>query len=158
MEHAQANPTGAFLDHLVAMIFAFNTLEGYLNYIGDHLAPELWKNERNEPSIRSFSGKAAKVLELCGLKEPDKTIRPYRTIWDLQDLRDKIAHPKPIRFTKEFYHTDEEPEPNPNYIPLDDLVSHKKVAVAVEDVQELIQAIHAAASQRIEDVWFGKDG
>jgi hypothetical protein len=158
LEHAQINPTGSFYDHLVAMVFAFNTLEGYLNYVGSHLAPKLWEDERNEKSIRSFSGKAAKVFELCGIPEPNKAARPYKTIWELQGLRDKIAHPKPIPFSKKFHHTDEEPAPSPNHVPLDELVSLEKVRTTVHDVRELMAAIHAAARIKIDDVWFGEEG
>jgi hypothetical protein len=158
LEHARSNPVGASLDLLVAMVFAFETLEGYLNYIGSHLAPMLWENERSERTIRSFSGKAAKVFELCGIQEPNKATRPYSTIWDLQELRDKIAHPKPVRFGRTVYHTDEEPEPNSDHDPLGNFVSLEKTVKAVEDVQELIAVVHAAASLKIDDVWFGEEG
>jgi hypothetical protein len=159
LEHAHANPTGSFYDHLVVMVFAFNTLEGYLNYVGSHLAPTLWEDERNEKSIRSFSGKAAKVFDLCEIPEPDKAVRPYKTIWELQVLRDKIAHPKPIPFRKKFHYTEEELAPSPNYIPpLDELISLENVLTTVHDVQELIAVIHAAASMKIDDVWFGEEG
>jgi hypothetical protein len=158
LDHARSSPTGASYDLLVAMVFAFDTLEGYLNYVGGRLAPKLWKNERRDKSIRSFSGKATKVFELCGLQEPDKTTRPYKTIWDLQELRDKIAHPKPIRFDRVIYHTDNEPDPNSDHDPLSGLVSLEKTVTAVEDVEELIAAIHNAASLKIDDMWFGKEG
>ena len=118
----------------------------------------LWENERNEKSIRSFSRKAKKVFELCDLQEPNKTARPYRTIWDLQILRDKIAHPKPIRFDQTIYHTDEEPTPNADYELLRGLVSFQKTVIAVEDVEALITTIHAAARFKIDDVWFGEKG
>jgi hypothetical protein len=158
LEQAQRNPLGAEYDCLVAMVFAFHTLEGYLNYVGSQLAPELWRRERNEQSIQSFSKKATKIFELCCVPEPDKTARPYKTIWDLQDLRDKIAHPKPIPFIEKVHHTGEEPAPKPNYAPFGDLVSYEKALVAAHDVKKLIAVIHKAASRKIDDVWFGEDG
>lgn len=158
LENAKRNPAGASYDLLAAMFFAFATLEGYLNYVGGHLAPRLWENERNEKSIRSFSGKAKKVFELCSLGEPNRTLRPYSTIWDLQKLRDKIAHPMPIRFDQTIYHTDEEPTPNADYDLLGGLVSLEKTILAVEDVEEMIATIHAAARLKIDDVWFGENG
>ena len=41
LEHAKANPSGAFYDDLVAMTFAFHALEAYLNYVGEKLAPDM---------------------------------------------------------------------------------------------------------------------
>src|SRR5688572_20133205 len=73
LDHAKRIPSGAFYDHLVAMTFAFHTLEAYLNYVGEKLAPDIWKDERNyfrkEP-FRGFDGKVRKVLELVGVAEP----------------------------------------------------------------------------------------
>jgi len=91
------------------------------------------------------------------MPEPDRTARPYKTIWDLHGLRDKIAHPKPIPFNKKFYHTDEEPPPSPHYAPYDELASGEKALRSLQDVQELIEAIQAAAGTKINDVWFSND-
>jgi hypothetical protein len=111
--HAAGTPRGSAKDHLVAMVFSFNTLEAYLNYAGEHLAPQIWKDERNffrsEP-FRGFDGKVRKVLELVGLEEPIRTDRPYSTVWMLKDLRDLIAHAKPLKFSYVVEHSaDDEP-------------------------------------------------
>jgi len=101
LEHATLVPTGAFYDDLVAMVFALHALEAYLNFVGERIAPDIWKDEREyfrKTPYRGFDGKVRKVLELSGLAEPSRDVRPYSTVWLLKDLRDLIAHAKPMRF------------------------------------------------------------
>ena len=111
LDHALGTPRGAFYDDLVAMVFALHALEAYLNFVGERVAPEIWKDEReffrNVP-YRGFDGKVRKVLELVGLAEPACDIRPYSTVWVLKDLRDLIAHAKPMTFVKVIEHSSEE--------------------------------------------------
>jgi hypothetical protein len=51
---------------LVAMVFGFHTVEAYLNFVGERLAPEIWDDERNyfrrEP-YRGWDGKLRKVMD-----------------------------------------------------------------------------------------------
>jgi hypothetical protein len=51
---------------LVAMVFGFQTVEAYLNFVGERLAPEIWDDERNyfrrEP-YRGWDGKLRKVMD-----------------------------------------------------------------------------------------------
>jgi hypothetical protein len=155
IEHAAANPQGAFYDDLVAMVFASHALEAFLNCAGARLAPDFWKNERQHFRASGFAGKLQKVLKLCGLSEPDKSIRPYKTVWELKALRDRIAHAKPERFSGTFDHSD--PIELPMYrAPLDGLVTHDAALRAAEDIKAVAELIHGAAKGKVEgdDPWF----
>jgi hypothetical protein len=48
------------------MVFGFQTVEAYLNFVGERLAPEIWDDERNyfrrEP-YRGWDGKLRKVMD-----------------------------------------------------------------------------------------------
>jgi hypothetical protein len=83
---------GALYDDLVAMVFASHTLEGYLNFIGDKILPELWKKERDIAG--GLEGKLGLILRKCGLSDFDKGRRPYATVSALKNLRDSIVHPR----------------------------------------------------------------
>ena len=67
---------------LVAVTFAFHALEAYVNFAGEHLAPDLWADEQNsfrKDPYRGWKGKLRKVLELTNVPwEPDA--RPLRTV------------------------------------------------------------------------------
>src|SRR4051794_8056667 len=100
LSNASKNPSGSFYDDLAAMVFASHALEAYVNFVGERLDPEFWKDERIHFRATGFAGKLSKILELCGIEEPSKTERPYSTVWTLKALRDRIAHAKPERFSE----------------------------------------------------------
>jgi hypothetical protein len=157
LEHAMGTPKGAFYDDLVAMVFALLALEAYLNFVGERIAPEIWKDEREffrrEP-YRGFDGKLRKVLELVGIAEPARDVRPYSTVWLLKDLRDLIAHAKPMRFGSIIEHRVDE-EPSIFHSPLRDVITHENAERARDDIKTFIESIHAAAIPKVNDIWFG---
>lgn len=157
LDYSKVNPKGAFYDDLVAMVFAFHALEAYLNYVGELLAPQIWIDERNyfrkEP-YRGFDGKVRKVLELCGLPEPKRELRPYKTVWDLKELRDLMAHAKPERLALDVHHHIDE-EPPLLSTSLDTTVTAENAQNAYEDIATFAQSLHNAARSEISDIWFG---
>jgi len=157
LDHARNIPAGAFHNDLVTMTFAFHALEAYLNYVGAKLAPDIWENERSffqkEP-YRGFDGMIRKVLELAGISEPDRSVRPYGTVWFLKGFRDLIAHGKTEKVAMTYEHSVEE-EALWMRTPLDDLVTVEKAERAHDDILEFAQQIHNAARTKIDDVWFG---
>lgn len=160
IENATKNPQGAFYDHLAAMVFAFHTLEAYLNFVGDRLAPSIWQDERNfKYPYSGFAGKLKKILELCSITEPDRSKRPYSTIWRLKDLRDLIAHGKPEKFSDIVDHSPDE-EPSLYKEPFNGLVTHENACYAVEDIKSFIDMIHSAAKAKPlvnNDILFGAE-
>ena len=157
LEHAEGTPKGAFYDDLVAMVFVSHALEAYLNFVGGRVAPELWKNEREffrkEP-YRGFDGKVRKVLELVELPEPSRDSRPYSAVWLLKDLRDRIAHAKPMTFCTVVEHSADD-EPSMLRSPLRDIVSNENARRARDDIREFIDSVHKAATPKVSDMWFG---
>lgn len=142
--------SGALYDDLVAMVFAFHSLEGYINFVGDRIAPEEWADERKRfPG--GFREKLRRIWELCGLASHNDESRPLLTILELKKLRDAIAHPK----TKKCTTTSELPlgeEPmryHQSY--LAEFVSADRAALAFEDVKQLADEINAAARRAFPD-------
>jgi hypothetical protein len=155
IEHATEKPKGASYDHLATMVFASHALEAYFNFVGERLAPDFWKDERKHFRATGFAGKVKKVLELCTIPEPDKNSRPYRTIWELKELRDLIAHAKIEKFFEAIDHSDDE-TPERYKTPLDLMVTPEKARVAADDVREFANMIHTAARRLVRDLWFGE--
>jgi len=158
LEHSKRIPTGAFYDNLVAMVFAFHAFEAHLNYVGGLLAPDIWKDERNyfrNQPYRGFNGKVRRVLELVDVPEPDRSARPYSTVWLLKELRDLMAHGKVEKFSAVIEHvagTEENRMPSN----LDPLITADNAQRAHDDILAVSQTIHDAAHPKIEDVWFGR--
>jgi len=94
LDYAETNPQGALYDDLVAMVFAFHAIEGYLNYVGEKIAPDLWRDEKTKFSENGVTGKLAAICERCGLGSPDYGKSPYGTLSELKKLRNAMAHPR----------------------------------------------------------------
>jgi hypothetical protein len=128
------------------MVFAFHTLEAFVNFIADKLCPELL--ERHRGRFLPFKEKLQKLLEGLFLEVPDASVRPYATVWELKKLRDKIAHGRYEKFSDVHDHlATEEPPWDPGF--LEASVTPEAVAVAVEDVEKFADWIQAAARRRL---------
>jgi hypothetical protein len=154
LQNAERNEKGAFYDYLPAMVFSALTFEAYLNFVGEKLAPSFWKKERDHFRKTGLPGRTRKVLELCGMPEPDMTIEPYSTIWELKKLRDVISHGESVSLSIMREHDQNNVPDFTGYDPLSDLVTPEKERLAAQHVGTLAQMIHTAAKQLIEDPWF----
>jgi hypothetical protein len=157
IEHAETNQTGALYDDLVAMVFAFHCIEGYLNFVGSKIAPELWKHEKEIFGRTGIAGKLNAICERCGVSMPDKGKRPYSTVSELKKLRDKMAHPKTYRANTKKEFAEDKPAPLFARTYLATLVSHKKALRAREDVKCIADEIHRAALSRFPHAGLGPD-
>ena len=158
LDRSNKSRTGALYDDLVAMVFASHTLEGYLNFLGDKILPEVWKNERDEFKVTGFEGKLGAILEKCGLEPFDKGRRPYATVKALKKLRNDISHPKINKpKTTVVYSAGKEPPMFPKTY-LETLVTHNKAVAAREDVQAIVNRIQAAANAKFPELKLGDDG
>lgn len=157
LEHGQAKPAGAYHDDLVAMVFALHSMEAYLNFIGERLAPDVWSKEReyfSKAPYRGFAGKMKKVLELVQLEEPPRDVRPYSTVWLLKNLRDQIAHPKTERYAFTAQHAPDDIKAL--YVaPFQGLVTHENAEMAYEDIEKFADTIHDRARARLRDIIVG---
>jgi hypothetical protein len=111
-KEAVERPEGWFYPSVVTQVFAYHTVEAHLNWVGEHIAPEIWIDERNyfrrEP-WRGAEGKLRKILDLVALPwTPNE--RPLKSILELKEIRDLIAHGKAEKLQGEVIHAlDTEP-------------------------------------------------
>jgi hypothetical protein len=85
---AKNDREGISFDILAELIFLAFTMEAKINFLGNRLVAE-W-NERDR-----FWAKLKRVLKHMEL-DLDFNTRPYSTIKTLKDLRDSLAHGKPL--------------------------------------------------------------
>lgn len=146
---------GSLYDDLVAMVFAFHTLEGYLNFIGEKILPDGWE----EFERISLEAKLTLILRECGLSNGfEKGRRPYQTVATLTKLRHSIAHPKTLKTkSREIYTEGKEPPIFPKSY-LATMVSHEKALRARDDVKFIVERIHGAAAAKFPALHLGNDG
>ena len=139
------------------MVFALHTVEAYLNFVGELLAPAIWKNERkffSKAPYRGFGGKLRKVLELISLPIAED-VRPLKTVLELKELRDLIAHSKTEQVSGSVKTPGKDVPPAPAEFTLYKKVTAGACATAIKDVEEFLESIHKAAKPHVHDIWFG---
>lgn len=157
IEYAEANRQGALYDDLVAMVFAFHALEGYLNYVGEKIAPDLWRDEKTQFSENGVIGKLAAICERCGLGSPDYGKRPYGTLSQLKKLRNGMAHPRTRKTGGKVEYDERKPPPLFPQSYLAAIVSHRRALRARDDVKHIADQIHAAALTKFPEAGLGPD-
>jgi hypothetical protein len=148
-----------FEQSLVAMVFAFHTVEAYLNYVGERLVPKIWEDEREffrHKPYRGFDGTLRKVLELVGLSWVSEET-PLKTILELKELRDLIAHGKPEKLKGEFVHPLGTEAPALTSTIRQMVTPKEKLEKVLREVEDTLCQIHSLAKAKIkpDDVWFG---
>ena len=146
--HAEAHPKGAQLDHMVSMVFAAHALEGYANFLGEKIAPDLWADERERFRDGGLAGKLEVLYERCGLPVLVRGCRPWSTIRELKRLRDDIAHPRTRTTRKTTEYVDRKEPALFAKSWLDNVVSYDRAMRAMEDVKSIADRLHEAALAR----------
>jgi hypothetical protein len=143
---------------IVSRVFAYNTVEAYLNYVGERIAPEIWVDEwnyfRNEPYRGAF-GKLRKIMDLVGLPWTPAD-RPLKTVLELKEIRDLIAHGKPEKLQGTVIHARGTLAPYPASTLRTMAASRDLRLVILPDVESFLDDIQRRAKPllKVEDVWF----
>jgi hypothetical protein len=157
LDYAEANSQGGLYDDLVAMVFAFHAIEGYLNYVGEKIAPDLWRDEKTKFSENGVVGKLAAICERCGLGSPDYGKRPYGTLSELKKLRNAMAHPRTRKTRGTVEYDERKPPPLfPQSYP-STIVSHQQALRVRDDVKCIADQIHSAARTKFPQSGLGPD-
>lgn len=134
---------------LGAMVLFFAAFEGYLNWLGIRIAPEVWEGEKQFFSSSSFQGTLGKyrfLAKILCLPNPDPSKRPFQTAKNLHKLRDMVAHPKAetgerlVKFTEGHFPPHYQSE-------LEKKVSPEAAGRAKDDIEKLAEELHRKAKQ-----------
>lgn len=82
---------------LGAMLLYFFAFEGYLNWLGNRIAPEVWKEEKkffSHPPYIGSLGKYCFLAKIVRLPTPDASQGPFQTAKEVLKLRHMAVHPK----------------------------------------------------------------
>lgn len=132
---------------LSAMLMMYFSFEGYLNWLGYLIAPEVWEIEKDffsKPPYQGTLGKYLFLSKVLVLESPDKSKGPFQTVKELQDLRDKAVHPRSERGTSNVKYSEGKFPPHHRSC-LATKVSAKKRDIAEKNIQKLVNELHQAA-------------
>jgi hypothetical protein len=116
-------------DHLVAMVFAFHALEGYLSYVGEKVITD----HKELARFRNFGPprKLSYLRNECCL--PALDAGPGTTIGTLKEFRDLVAHPQPRPITSA-----------DNAAPYwSEFVTPAKAEASLQEVKEIAEALYS---------------
>ena len=139
---------------LSAMLMMYFSFEGYLNWLGHLIAPEVWKIEKdffNKPPYQGTLGKYLFLSKVLILESPDNSKAPFQTVKDLQQLRDRAVHPraehgnKNVKYSEGKFPTHYRSWPSTK-------VSAKKRDNAEKNIQLLVSELHQAAKIHYPDI------
>lgn len=135
---------------LGAMVLTFFAFEGYLNWLGVLIQPDVWKDERRFFQKEPFRGTLGKHLflrEHLGLPALSKETRPFSTAIMLCEVRNVLAHTKPEKGERYVEYT------FPDYPPtyegqLQTMINPDRAQMAREDIEDLANQLHAGSTTR----------
>ena len=134
---------------LGAMFLFFAAFEGYLNWLGTRIVPEVWEDEKQFFSRTPYQGTLGKyrfLAKILHLPDPDPGQGAFQTAKDLLVLRDMVAHPKPeacekqVKFKEGYFPPHYQSE-------LGKKVSPGAANRARDHLKELAEALHSEAKQ-----------
>jgi hypothetical protein len=147
---ADAKEEGSFYHNLVALVFASLTVEGYVNWAGERVDPEAWKDERKYFSklpYRGAIGKLKKISEVVSVPWEPET-EPLKTILKLKELRDLIAHAKPEKDEGTVEHPADTEYDHLTGDLFSTLVSKSSRIAGMQAVEHFVDRLHSAARNR----------
>jgi hypothetical protein len=132
---------------LGAMLLYFFAFEGYLNWLGNRIAPEAWEEEReffSRPPYQGGLGKYRFLTKVVRLSAPGASQGPFQTAKELLKLRDMAVHPRAeagdrlVKFANSHF--------PPHYRGrLAEKVSPKKASRARDHLSKLAEDLHIGA-------------
>jgi len=139
---------GAKYHALGAMLLYFFAFEGYLNWLGNRIAPEVWEEERKFFSCPPYQGSLGKyrfLAKILCLPSPDASSGAFQTAKELLKLRDMAVHLKAeagdrlVKFAEGHF--------PPHYGGrLAEKVSPRKASRARDHLSELAEGLHRGAN------------
>lgn len=140
LELAKAEEVGSMYTLISSLIFSAFTMEAYLNHLGKSRVKEWDKVERNYPKLRKL-----KMFCRCANLTVDQKARPYKTIIELFQFRDQMAHGKTIidEISFEFDKVKDFSLRPITENRWQSLVKVERADEAVCDVEQLIKVLHS---------------
>lgn len=161
-EQAVKQEEGSFYFNMASLFFSYNTLEGYINSLGEEIMPDLWKDEKNisftinDTKFGGINAKICKIFKELELSLPENNKEPFLSLQKLKTLRDFLAHSKtdriPYNYT-EIHSLSEDPPIYENFT-LSQIITKEFSKHTLNTIEDFIIKLHDKASHLIEDEFF----
>jgi hypothetical protein len=145
IDHPDIRPSHLAVQALLCGFLAF---DGFVNLVGEAIAPDMWKDERNNFNSGQFRGIAGKVEYLYSVfpgTTLEKGKEPYQTFKQLKEVRDALAHNRPHQYKETG--SDKYPQFETRF---DDFNTPQKVEPKIQQLKLLVESIRIEALKLLE--------
>lgn len=139
-------------DHLAIHSFlsGFSAFEGFLNFVGEEIAPEAWDNERQfftlKSGYRGIDGKVKYLFSKFSDIELDENSEPYINFRKMNNIRNHLVHNRVNRYEEES--VDENPSFRTHW---EDFDTPEKVKPCLDCLKEFAETIRIEAVKLLVD-------
>ena len=84
----------SYVYFLSSLLISYMAYEAFVNFCGQVLLPDLWRDEKRTFKGKGIEGKLEAISEKLGTFSWSKGTTPYQTIRKLENFRDLVAHGK----------------------------------------------------------------
>ncbi|HUS44439.1 MAG TPA: hypothetical protein VM219_00175, partial [Phycisphaerae bacterium] len=96
LKEARAEKETSYHFLIPSLLMGYLAFEGYVDFCGIVLLPELWKKEKECFKGKGVEGKLEALVKELHDFSWKKDRRPYQTIKSLKTFRDSVVHAKPV--------------------------------------------------------------
>ncbi len=101
---AETNDREQYYLLMQSLLTAYLAFEAFINFLGECLDPDAWRNEKtffNQPSYYGIEGKIKRLAEKLPNFVFEKGQEPYQIIKKVGKFRTLLVHGKPYHYKKE---------------------------------------------------------
>jgi len=135
-----------------SLLTAYLAFEAYINFLGECLDPDAWRNEKtffNQQSYYGIEGKIKRLAEKLPNFVFEKGKRPYQVIKKVGKFRTLLVHGKPYRYEKEV--PDEGSKTDMFEFIWDEYLSLKNVKKSREAIKEFCESLRSEANTILDE-------
>jgi len=138
-----------------SLLISYLAFEAFINFLGQCLDPEAWKDEKaffNQPNYYGIEGKIKRLAEKLPTFVFKKGERPYQVIEQVRKFRTLLVHGKPYHFEKVEEVAVDGSETDMFEFNWDDYLSLENVTISRESIKEFCELLRSKAHDISEDL------
>ena len=149
---AETNDREQYFLLMQSLLTAYLAFEAFINFLGECLDPDAWRNEKtffNQPSYYGIEGKIKRLAERLPNFVFEKGQRPYQTIKKVGKFRTILVHGKPYHYEKEV--PDEGSKTDMYEFVWDEYLSLENVNRSREAIKKFCESLRSEANTILDE-------
>jgi hypothetical protein len=145
---AKANEKERYYLLMQSLLTSYLAFEAFINYLGECLDPDVWKDERsffNQANYYGIEGKVKRLAERLPSFALKKGEKPYQAIMEVRKFRNLLVHGKPYYFKKTREIANDDPEIDMFEFNWDEFISLESVEKSRSAIKDFSESLRSQA-------------